>query len=262
MAVLTLAVLNAIFAIELCAADAQAAAYHLDLEVLRDDRRGVRLWDLFFRHRFDRAENFDDKEIFDVITKAFSPAQEGGRVRAKDAREIVQDIRKGLDREAGNSADAARCLLGLGVVRFRADGDLNGAEVVFQEALGIFAHLDDGRAIVDSLGWLAILERRRGNFAGGRDLQRQALATSRGIGHRFGEMMALNSIGDASRLLAESEEAERCYRESLAIARSTGSSRPRAANSSSRNSTGRAGRAVDRAMSVTACDTRRRSQRA
>jgi len=128
-----------------------------------------------------------------------------------------------LDREAGNSADAARCLLGLGVVRFRADNDLDGAEAVFREALGMFAHLDEGRAIVDALGWLAILERRRGNFAAGRDLQRQALTTSRGIGHRFGEMMALNSIGDASRLLGEHDEAERCYRESLAIARSTGS---------------------------------------
>lgn len=128
-----------------------------------------------------------------------------------------------LDRAAGNEADAARCLLGLGVVRFRADGDLDGAGSVFQQALGMFAHLDEGRGIVDALGWLAILERRRGNFSAGRDLQKQALATARGIGHRFGEMMALNSIGDASRLLAEHDEAERCYRESLAIARSTGS---------------------------------------
>lgn len=36
-------------------------------------------------------------------------------------------------------------------------------------------------------------------------------------------MMALNSIGDASRLLGDHAEAERCYRGSLAIARSTGS---------------------------------------
>ena len=87
--------------------DAQAAAYYLDLEVLRDDRRGVRLWDRFFTHRFDRAENFDDKAIFEVITKAFSPAQEGGRVRSKDSREIVSDIRAGLDGEAGRTFERA-----------------------------------------------------------------------------------------------------------------------------------------------------------
>ena len=128
-----------------------------------------------------------------------------------------------LDREAGNEVDAARCLLGLGVAKFRADGDLAGAASAFQQALGMFAHLDEGRGVVDALGWLAIVERRGGNFAAARDLQRQALATSKAIGHRFGEMMALNSIGDASRLLAELDEAERCYRESLSIARSTGS---------------------------------------
>jgi hypothetical protein len=87
--------------------DAQSAAYHLDLEVLRDDRAGKRLWDRFFRHRFDRAENFDDKEVFQIITKAFAPAQEDGRVRAKDAREIVADIRKGLDREAARTFERA-----------------------------------------------------------------------------------------------------------------------------------------------------------
>ncbi len=80
--------------------DAQSAAYYLDLEVLRDDRKGERLWEQFFRHRFDKRENFDDKEMFTIITKSFAPAQEDGRIRAKDAREIVTDIRAGLEVEA------------------------------------------------------------------------------------------------------------------------------------------------------------------
>ncbi len=80
--------------------DAQSAAYYLDLEVLRDDRAGKRQWEQFFRHRFDKRENFDDKEMFTIITKAFAPSQEEGRIRAKDAREIVTDIRAGLEVEA------------------------------------------------------------------------------------------------------------------------------------------------------------------
>ena len=87
--------------------DAQSAAYYLDLEVLRDDRAGTRLWDRFFRHRFDKPENFDDKEVFNIITRAFAPAQEGGRIRAKDAREIVADVRTGLDREASRTFERA-----------------------------------------------------------------------------------------------------------------------------------------------------------
>ena len=87
--------------------DAQSAAYYLDLEVLRDDRAGTRLWEQFFRHRFDKRENFDDKEMFTIITKAFAPAQEEGRIRNKDAREIVSDIRAGLEVEADRTFERA-----------------------------------------------------------------------------------------------------------------------------------------------------------
>ena len=83
--------------------NAQAAEYYLDVEILRDDRAGARLWEQFFRHRFDKRENFDDKTMFTLITKAFSPAQDEGRIRQKDAREIVSDIRAGLDAEAGRT---------------------------------------------------------------------------------------------------------------------------------------------------------------
>jgi hypothetical protein len=71
--------------------------YYLDIEVLRDDRSGTRLWDRFFQHKLDKAANYDEERIFAAITAAFQPAtDDSGRVRAKDAQEIVRDIRQKL----------------------------------------------------------------------------------------------------------------------------------------------------------------------
>jgi hypothetical protein len=79
---------------------AQSAEYYLDLEVLRDDRGEQRLWGRFFEHRLDRRENFDDPKIFALITQAFRPVQDDGRLRGRDAREIVAVIREALSEEA------------------------------------------------------------------------------------------------------------------------------------------------------------------
>lgn len=76
---------------------AEAAEYYLDNEVLRDDRAGVRLWDRFFEHYLDRSAYYDEEKIFDAITRAFQPATgDDGRVRARDANEIVREIRRSL----------------------------------------------------------------------------------------------------------------------------------------------------------------------
>jgi len=79
---------------------AQSAEYYLDLEVLRDDRAEQRLWGRFFDHRLDKRENFDDQTIFGLVTQAFRPVQEDGRLRNRDAREIVAVIREALASEA------------------------------------------------------------------------------------------------------------------------------------------------------------------
>ena len=79
---------------------AQAAEYYLDLEVLRDDRGETRLWDRFFEHRLDKRDNYDDSRIFGQITQAFRPVDEDGRLRRRDAREIVSTIREALAAEA------------------------------------------------------------------------------------------------------------------------------------------------------------------
>jgi len=119
--------------------DAQAAAYYLDLEVLRDDRSKQRLWEQFFRHRLDKPENFDDKAMFGVITSAFAPKQEEGRTRSKDAREIVADIRAGLETEA--DATFARALADMpdmhlaGALELEARYSLAGPDAIKDEQL-------------------------------------------------------------------------------------------------------------------------------
>ena len=80
--------------------NAQSAEYYLDLEVLRDDRAEQRLWGRFFDHRLDKRENFDDQAIFGLVTQAFRPVQDEGRLRNRDAREIVGVIRDSLAEEA------------------------------------------------------------------------------------------------------------------------------------------------------------------
>jgi len=88
-------------------ASAQSAEYYLDLEVLRDDRGEERLWGRFFDDRLDRRENFDDPRIFALITEAFRPVQEDGRLRSRDAREIVGVIREALAAEAKSTFERA-----------------------------------------------------------------------------------------------------------------------------------------------------------
>ena len=126
--------------------DAQSAAYYLDLEVMRDDRSKKRLWEQFFRHRLDKPENFDDKAMFGVITSAFSPKQEEGRIRAKDAREIVSDIRLGLEEEADSTF--ARALGAMpdmhlaGALELEARYALAGPDAFNDEQLSEVPHAD------------------------------------------------------------------------------------------------------------------------
>jgi hypothetical protein len=77
--------------------DSDIAQYYLDMEVLRDDRRKERLWHLLYQHRLDRGAFFDTRAIFDVVTASFQPVRDpDGRVRARDAAEIVEVVRKDL----------------------------------------------------------------------------------------------------------------------------------------------------------------------
>jgi antitoxin component of RelBE/YafQ-DinJ toxin-antitoxin module len=78
-----------------------AGAYYLDSEVMRDDRAGQRLWHRLFAHKLDKSAYYDEAKIFEAITGAFAPAVgDDGRVRAKDAMEIVRDLRDRLEAQA------------------------------------------------------------------------------------------------------------------------------------------------------------------
>jgi hypothetical protein len=77
--------------------DSDVAAYYLDAEALRDDRRRERLWHLFYAHHLDKSAFFDVKAIFATITGAFAPARDpDGRARTRDAGEIVGVVREKL----------------------------------------------------------------------------------------------------------------------------------------------------------------------
>lgn len=77
--------------------DSDIAQYYLDAEVLRDDRRKERLWDAFYTHNLDKSALFDTGDIFTVVTTSFQPVRDpDGRVRARDASEIVGVVKESL----------------------------------------------------------------------------------------------------------------------------------------------------------------------
>jgi hypothetical protein len=79
-------------------AGADTAQFYLDAEVLRDDRRRERLWKELYLHKLDSDAHFRVGDLFDVVTEAFSPARDpDGRLRARDAGEIVQRVREQLE---------------------------------------------------------------------------------------------------------------------------------------------------------------------
>ncbi len=79
-------------------ADSDVAQYYLDAEVLRDDRRRDRLWNVLFQHQLDRGAFFKTDDIFPLVTAAFQPRRDtDGQIRARDASEIVEEVRVGLE---------------------------------------------------------------------------------------------------------------------------------------------------------------------
>lgn len=81
--------------------DSDIARFTLDDEVLRDDRRRERLWNLLYRHLLDRSAFFDPQAIFGHVTDAFAPVRDrDGRLRARDAGEIVRTVKARLAADA------------------------------------------------------------------------------------------------------------------------------------------------------------------
>ncbi len=114
-----------------------AAAFYLDSEVLRDDRGGQRLWHKLFSLVLDKTAYYNEAQIFSEISDSFQPAvDKEGRIRAKDAIEIVRDLRTRLE-------ELARTTLG----QVLAEKGLNLKTALELEARLIHAKGSDEAAI-------------------------------------------------------------------------------------------------------------------
>lgn len=82
-------------------ADSDVARFTLDAEVLRDDRRRDRLWHVLYRHLLDRGAFFEPGKIFAHVTESFAPVRDAdGRLRSRDAGEIVRAVKDALESDA------------------------------------------------------------------------------------------------------------------------------------------------------------------
>ena len=151
--------------------DSDIAQYYLDAEVLRDDRRKERLWHVFFLHHLDKSSYFRTDDIFPLVTAAFLPKRDpDGRIQARDATDIVEDVRVGLVEKAqeiyttalgerGLDLDLAKGLeyeqryialldQGLDPVQLHREGRLDGEAMAVPDAVVL-------KGIEDKLGRLA-----------------------------------------------------------------------------------------------------------
>jgi hypothetical protein len=98
--------------------DSDIAQYYLDAEVLRDDRRKERLWGAFYTHNLDKSALFDSGKIFTVVTESFQPVRDpDGRVRARDASDIVSVVKTALMEMAAQTYGVALEDIGMDLVR-------------------------------------------------------------------------------------------------------------------------------------------------
>lgn len=94
--------------------ESDIAQYYLDAEALRDDRRRERLWNVFYDHKLDLSSNFDTRRIFETVTAAFTPVRDpDGRLRDRDASEVVVVVRKSLEGQAKDVFERALDAMGL-----------------------------------------------------------------------------------------------------------------------------------------------------
>jgi hypothetical protein len=98
--------------------DSEIAQNYLDAEVLRDDRRKERLWHLLYTHLLDKDAWLDPKDMFRTVTEAFKPARDpDGRLRARDASEIVRVVKEHLLSRAGEVYGRALEEVGMDLAR-------------------------------------------------------------------------------------------------------------------------------------------------
>ncbi len=150
-----------------------AGAFYLDSEVMRDDRAGQRLWNRLFAHKLDKNAYYDEDRIFEAITQAFAPAiGQDGRVRAKDAMEIVKDLRGRLEALATDTYARVFSDLGLDLcsaleleARYVATPDAKATDERAMESVSerdVQSHIADKlRRVVDQCVLLAAIDKTK-----------------------------------------------------------------------------------------------------
>jgi DNA-binding SARP family transcriptional activator len=132
------------------------------------------------------------------------------------ARVAAQDGLR-LSRAAGDRFLEAACLRAAGLAA-RAAGDYDSAQSSLEQALSIFAALDQASYQVHTLGNLSTLWLQRGDPAQALALAQQALSLCEAAGLQVDRRIPLGDMGAAAAALGEVELARQRLAESLAIA--------------------------------------------
>jgi predicted ATPase len=129
-------------------------------------------------------------------------------------------MRAALERN-GEEADAtlrAKAYSGIGNLS-RMQGDLEAAELFFQESLRLAREIDDKYLISRSLGGLGIVRFQQGDLIQAKALTEEALAIARELNDGIQISNKLNSLGEIARLQEDYETARKFYEEALTIAK-------------------------------------------
>jgi len=133
------------------------------------------------------------------------------------ARAAAQDGLR-LSRAAGDRFLEAACLRAAGLAA-RAAGDYDAAQNSLEQALSIFAALDQASYQVHTLGNLSTLFLQRGDPAQASALAQQALSLCEAVGLQVDRRIPLGDMGAAAAALGEVDLARQRLAESLASAR-------------------------------------------
>ena len=159
------------------------------------------------------SENSSGEPKRDFLRRAASAFWKSGDFgRSADVYEDAVSC----SREAGDRAEEARCLLGLGA-SFHGMGSMARAYQVIYEALEVAEELGSDLGIADATNWLGIVSRSQEDYALAVEHHRRALRLCRRSGDSDRESSSLNSLGLALHHMGDLEQALQSFRKALDI---------------------------------------------
>jgi predicted ATPase len=121
----------------------------------------------------------------------------------------------------GEEADTklrSKAYSGIGDLSWR-QGDLEAAELSFQESLQLAREIDDKDRISRSLGGLGVVKTQQGNLSQAKALTEESLAIARELNDRTLISMRLNTLGEIARQQEDYQAAREFYEAALTLAR-------------------------------------------